>query len=174
MDKRHLIFRLTALLSCAVIVWFFAMELEGGFSMPGLSAAIAIGVVGIGALLLRNRSLKIQLLAAALLCSVVTILFRVVIAEDPVRNITKQLHGSWKSIPAAGRGSGTVTLDFVDDHVVDVGISNVERCAYEITRNHELVVSDHLNKTTFQILQLHNDSLQLKMEFETLQFVRVR
>lgn len=171
MNKKHLLLRATALISCAVIVWLFVVELLDTYSMPGLSAVIAIGVTGLTALLVWNQSLKVQLLTAALLCSTITILFRVMIADNPARKITKQLRGAWASVPVPGHRS-TITLDFIDDHVVDVNVSNVNRYEYEITRNQELVLRESGNTNTFEILYLKNDSLRLKMEFETLVFVR--
>jgi hypothetical protein len=183
MDKKHFVIRLAALIFPGVLIWLLVQELVGAgeddFTAPALAGFIAIGITGLAALLVWNRPVTIQILTAAAICVLVVVGHHVLITRDPVRQIKNILRGSWKSIPAEGQGSGTVTLDFVNDHDVAIGISNVHTCKYEITRNQHLVIVDNFDTTnsattTYEILNLQKDSLQLKMEFEILQFARQR
>lgn len=173
MDNRRLLIRLIALIAPVLIIWFVVDELTSDDTpMPGLSAFIAIGVTFLTALLVWNRTMRVQLLTSALLCAVVVVLFRVIISNDPVRHLHRELRGRWRSIPDPARGSGIITLEFLNDHEVDIRISNISRCHYEVTPREELVITDHLNTTTFEVLDLHDDTLHLKMEFGRMRFVR--
>jgi hypothetical protein len=176
MDKRHFVIRLAALIFPGILIWLFVQEIigEDDFKAPALAGIIAVGVVGLAALLVWNRSITLQVITAASICILVVVAHHVLIEGDPVRQIKKSLRGSWRSVPAPGQGSGIVTLDFVNDHEVAIGISNIHDCKYEITRNQHLIITDHVGTDTYEILHLQNDSLQLKMEFETLQFIRAK
>jgi hypothetical protein len=173
MDKKQII-QLSAIVIPFILISLFVRDLakEGNAAAAGLGGLIAAIVIAAGGFLLRNKSLAAQVIVSVCVTVIIIVLIRVTIVNDPVHQIKEELRGSWKSVATDDPEAASVTLSFLNDHDVEIELSNTRTCRYEITRSQELIITDNVTTTTYEILHLKNDSLHLKMEFEILQFVR--